>query len=68
MIGRLTSLFFIEELIEAEMVSQISASHVLHSHVEVFSVLEGGLHVDDEGIADLLEDGLFVDHRSHALL
>lgn len=62
-----TCLFFVEELIEAEMVSQISSSEVLHSHVEIFPILEGGFHVDDEWIGDLLKYGLLVDDRTNTL-
>ena len=47
-------MLLVKVLIKAEVVSQVSSSHVLHGHVEVFPVLEGGLHIDDEGIADLL--------------
>lgn len=63
-----TCLFFVEEFIEAEMVPQISASEVLHGHVEIFPILEGRLHVDDEGVGDLLKYGLFVDDRANTLL
>lgn len=56
-----TGLFFVEELVEAEVVAEVSAAQVLHGHVEVLAVLEGGLHVDDEGVADLLQDALLVD-------
>lgn len=66
MTGWLTCLIFIEEFIETEMVSQVSTSHILHRHVEVFPVLEGGFHVNDEGITDLFKDGLLIDDWPHA--
>ena len=56
-----TGLLLAKELIEAEMIAKISSSEVLHDHVEVLAVLEGGDHVDDEGIAELVEDCFFVD-------
>jgi hypothetical protein len=50
------------------VVAQVAAAQVLHGHVEILPVLEGRLHVDDEWIADLLQDAFFVDDRPHALL
>ena len=43
------------------MVSEIASSEVFHDHVEVLSVLEGGDHVDDEGVAELFKNCFFVD-------
>ena len=43
------------------MVPEVASPEVLHDHVEVLAILEGGDHVDDEGVAELLEDGLLVD-------
>lgn len=57
-----------EELVEAEVVSEVSSSQILHGHVEVLSVLEGRNHIDNEGVAQLLEDGLLVDDRAHTFL
>ena len=45
-----TGLFLSEELVEAEMVPQISSPEILHDHVEILSILEGWDHVDDEGV------------------
>jgi hypothetical protein len=59
-------LFFIEKLVETEVVSEISSAEVLHCHVEILAILEGGFHIDDEGVADLLEYGFFVEYRSYA--
>lgn len=44
------------------MISKITSSEVFHGHIEVFSVLEGGDHVDNEGVAELLKDSLLVDN------
>lgn len=66
--SHLTGLFLIEELIKAEVVPQIPASEVLHSHVEIFPILEGRLHVDDERTGDLLQNGLLIDNRANTLL
>ena len=38
------------------MVSQIPASEILHSHVQILPILEGRAHIDDKRIADLLQD------------
>jgi hypothetical protein len=46
-------LFLVEELVEAEMVTKIAPSEIFHDHVEVLSILEGGDHVDEEGVAEL---------------
>lgn len=50
------------------MVAQIASTKVLHGHVEELSVLEVRFHVDDEGVAEFFEDGLFVDDWGDALL
>lgn len=42
------------------MISKIAPSEVFHSHIEIFSVLECRNHVDNEGIAQLLKDCLFI--------
>ena len=61
-------MFFSEELVETEMVSQVAAPEVFHDHVEVFPVLEGTYHVDDEGVVQLLEDSFLVYDRTHTFL
>ena len=50
------------------MVPEVPAPKILHDHVKIFPVLEGGNHVDDEGVAELFEDGLLVDDGPHAFL
>jgi len=50
------------------MVTQVSTSKVLHDHVEILSVLERRLHVDDEVTVDLLQDSLFIYDRGYTLL
>ena len=50
------------------MVSEVASPEVLHDHVEVLTILEGGDHVDDEGVAELLKDGLLVDDWADAFL
>ena len=40
LVSLVTGLFFIEEFIEAEMVSQIPAPEVFHGHVEILPILE----------------------------
>jgi len=59
---RCTSLLLIEELVIAEMVPQIPTSQILHGHIEVFAVLEGRFHVDDEGVGEVVQDGALVEH------
>ena len=54
-------MLFCKKLVEAKVVSEVASPEVLHDHVEVLTILEGGDHVDDEGVAELLEDGLLVD-------
>jgi hypothetical protein len=54
-------LLFIEEFIEAEMISQISSSEIFHGHIKILSILEGRFHVNNEGIIDLFEDSLLID-------
>ena len=49
------------------MISQISSPQVLHGHIEVLPILEGRNHVDDERIAELLQNGLLVDDRTNTL-
>lgn len=51
-----------EKLVKAKVISKITSSEVFHGHIEVFSVLEGGDHVDNEGVAELLKDSLLVDN------
>lgn len=63
----LTCLFFCEKILKTKMISQISSSEVLHCEIEVFSILEGLVRIDDEGIAHLVEEGLFVDYWSDTL-
>ena len=43
---------FCESASPADVVSQVSAVDVVHDEVEVLSVLEGVVHVDEEGMAD----------------
>ena len=56
-----TCLFLAEEFVETEMISKISSPQIFHDHVEIFSILKGRNHIDDEGVAQLFEDRLFVD-------
>ena len=50
------------------MVSKIPSAEVLHHHVEELPILESRLHVDDEAVAELIQDALLVNHRGDALL
>jgi hypothetical protein len=63
-----TCLFFVKELVKTEMISKISSSQVFHGHIKILPILEGRFHVDDEGISDLLQNGLLVDDRAHTFL
>jgi hypothetical protein len=45
-------IFFVEALATAYMESKISSRHQVHSEVQVVSVLEGVLHIDNEGVLE----------------
>lgn len=46
-----TSLFFVKVLIEAHMISKISASQIFHDQVKVLSILESCVSIYNEGIS-----------------
>lgn len=50
------------------MVSQVSAVDVVHDEVKVLSVLEGVVHVDEEGMADPGQEVAFIHDRVDRLL
>ena len=63
-----TSLLLVEKFIEAEVVAQVSTSKILHCHEEKLPVLEIGFHVDDKGVAQLLQNWFLVNDWTHTLL
>lgn len=50
------------------MVAQVSTRQVVHDKVEVLSVLEGVIHVDDERVLELLQNLPLVHDRLDAAL
>lgn len=59
---------FSESASPANVVSQVSAVDVVHDEVEILSVLEGVVHVDEEWVADPGEQVAFVHDRVDGLL
>jgi len=47
------------------MVAQIASRKVIHRQVEVLPILEGEVHVDQEGVVQLREDLALVHHGFH---
>ncbi len=56
-----TRLFFREDLVEKQMISQISTPQILHPQVQEIPILEYGLHVNDERVLDFQEEVLLID-------
>ncbi len=50
------------------MVAQVSSPQVIHDEVEVVVVLEGALHVDEEGVGEEAEDPALVEHGFDVIL
>lgn len=51
-----------EVLLVADVVAEVCAAQVVHEEVEVAGVLEGAVHVDQEGVVQLAEDAPLVQH------
>jgi hypothetical protein len=46
----------------ADVIAQVCAAQVVHGEEEVLVVLEGGVHVDQEGVGELPQDHAFVEY------
>ena len=54
--------------LSVQVVPEVTAFHKVDDEVEVLPVLEGVVHVDDEVVADLLEEEAFVHYAVSAAL
>ena len=61
--ARATALLFGEFAEAADVEAQVAAGEQVHDEVEVVSVLEGELHVDDEVVVVACEQSAFVENR-----
>ena len=61
--GSLTGYLLAESTIPADVVTEITARQIVHNQIEVLSVLERIVHVDDEQILKLGEDLPLVNDR-----
>lgn len=59
---------FIKATVLADVVAQITTRKVIHYQVEVFTVLECVVHIDDEEVVQLFKNLAFVDHGLNAAL
>ena len=57
-----------ETVFVADVVSQVTASKVIHDEVEVLMVLEGAFHIDKEGVVELAEYPTLVEHGLNVIL
>ena len=50
-----TSLFLGEATVFTDVVPQVTSREIVHYQVEIFSILESVIHVDNEGVIELCE-------------
>ena len=64
----LTSSLLVKTPVSANMIPEVTTWEVVHDKVEVLTVLEGVVHVDNEGVLELCQDLSLIDHRLHTTL
>jgi hypothetical protein len=65
---KFTSLLFCESPVSANVVPQITPVQKVHDQVQVLSILEGIVHVDNERIVKLRQDLALIHDRLDATL
>ena len=65
---KLTGLFLAEPSVPANVVTEVSAREQVHHQIQILAILEGVVHVDDEGILEHGENLAFVHDRFDAAL
>jgi len=55
------SLLLAEPFMLRQMVSKVASSHQINDKIEIFAVLKGVIHIDEEWVVEGAEEFLFVD-------